>query len=717
MSFSPQRPSRRPQALALPLLAGVLLLLLISGLFAATDTDYTRHRNRLLASVIRHQVSQHYSAKAIDDNLSRDAFQLYIKQLDSQKRFLLDDDVRTLRRFEEKIDDEVLSGDFVLVQRAEQLFGQGIAQAERMVREILAQPFDFSVAEDYETDPDKLLYCRSELELKERWRRDLKFRVLTRYLAIIEEQQYPNPAAVPRDKRIQYEQQARDKVLKQHNDYFTRLRQDTAQDQYDRYLNAFARAFDPHTGYLPPQSKEDFDISMRGSLEGIGATLRDDEGFIKVVKVIPGSPAARQGQLQADDIIAAVAQGGGEPVDLTDMRLRDAVALIRGKKGSEVRLTVRRAGHKALVIPIIRDVVVIEDSFVKSAVLSDPPSGRRYGYIKIPSFYRDFEEHRSGAAARNSTDDVRAALAQLNRQGIVGLILDLRNNGGGALTDAVGIAGLFIEQGPIVQVRSSGGASRVLEDSDPSIAYRGPLVVMVNQFSASASEIVAGALQDYRRAVIIGSEHTHGKGTVQVIVNLDDSVPLANMNRYLPLGAMRLTTQKFYRVSGESTQYRGVVADITLPDRQQFNKFGERYLDFSLPWDTIPSVKYRSWSPAVADLERLRAQSRERVARSADFAKISQVAQTLKGRMENTRQSLNLDTVYKERQELGSEMGGSSPHGDMSGDEDGKNTAARGNESEHQRMLRVLGSDPYALEARTILFALIDTPAGVLTLR
>ena len=717
MSFPTRHARRRTRALALPLLAGILLLVLISGLFAATDPDFVRHRNRLLASVIRHQVGQHYSAKPIDDALSKDAFQLYIKQLDTQKRFLLDDDVRSLRRFEGEIDDEILSGDFVLVRRAEQLFGQGIGRAERVVREILAQPFDFTAAEEYETDPDKLFFCRSELELKERWRRDLKYRALMRYLAIIEEQQYPSPEAVPRDKRLQYEQQARDKVLKQHTDYFTRLRQDTAQDQYDRYLNAFARAFDPHTGYLPPQSKEDFDISMRGSLEGIGATLRDDEGFIKVVKVIPGSPAARQGQLQADDIIAAVAQGGSEPVDLSDMRLRDAVALIRGKKGSEVRLTIRRAGHKPLVIPIIRDVVVIEDSFVKSAVLSDPPSGRRYGYIRIPSFYRDFDEHRAGAAARNSTDDVRAALNQLNRQGIAGLILDLRNNGGGALTDAVGIAGLFIEQGPIVQVRSSGGASRVLEDSDPTTAYRGPIVVMVNQFSASASEIVAGALQDYRRAVIIGSEHTHGKGTVQVIVNLDDSVPLANMNRYLPLGAMRLTTQKFYRVSGESTQYRGVVADIILPDRQQFNKFGERYLDFSLPWDTIPSVKYQPWSQFDADLERLRALSRERVATSADFAKISQVAQTLKGRMENTRQSLQIDTVFKERQELGTEMGGNSPHGDMSGEEDGKGGPARGNETEHERMLRLLGTDPYALEARTILFNLVDGSKRVPALR
>ena len=591
---------------------------------AANEPDFVQNRTRVLTYVLRQQVSHHFSGKAIDDALSRNAFQLYLKQLDFQKRYLLDGEVRQLRAYELQIDDEMLSGRIQLVPLAGRLMDQAVARAERLVRQILELPFDFTVAEDYETDPDKLAFCRSETELKERWRKELKYRVLTRYLTLAEDEGFATPAAVPREKRSVLEKQAREKVLKQHNDFFARLHQETEQDQYDRYLNAFARAFDPHTGYLPPQSKEDFDISMRGSLEGIGATLRDDEGYIKVVKIIPGSPADRQGQLQADDVILAVAQGNAEPVDVTDMRLRDAVALIRGKKGSEVRLTVKRPGHKPMVIPIIRDVVIIEESFVKSTVIEDPETGRRYGYIKIPSFYRDFEEGQGGNGGRNSTDDVRSALVALKRQGIAGLILDMRNNGGGALTDAVGIAGLFIEKGPIVQVRTSGGASRVLEDQDASIEYRGPMVVLVNQMSASASEIVAGALQDYRRAVIIGSEHTHGKGTVQLIMNLDETLTLHNMSRYQPLGALRLTTQKFYRVSGESTQYRGVIPDLILPNRQQHNKFGERYLDFSLPWDVIQGVKYLPWSSGTGDLGWLRTRSQERVAKSEDFAKIRQ---------------------------------------------------------------------------------------------
>jgi len=361
-----------------------------------------------------------------------------------------------------------------------------------------------------------------------------------------------------------------------------------------------------------------------------------------------------------------------------------------------------------MVIAIIRDVVIIEESFVKSTVIEDPETGRRYGYIKIPSFYRDFEEGQGGNGGRNSTDDVRSALITLKRQGIAGLILDMRNNGGGALTDAVGIAGLFIEKGPIVQVRTSGGASRVLEDQDASIEYRGPLVVLVNQMSASASEIVAGALQDYRRAVIIGSEHTHGKGTVQLIMNLDETLTLHNMSRYQPLGALRLTTQKFYRVSGESTQYRGVIPDLILPDRQQHNKFGERYLDFSLPWDVIQGVKYLPWSRDPGNLAWLRTRSQERVAKSEDFAKIRQVAQSLAERLDKTRQSLQVDVVFKERQEFGKESG---IHDDMGEDPADKN-ARQPNETDQARLLRLLGADPYAREAEAVLADMLSAGAA-----
>jgi len=687
------------------LLVPIVLLLSVSllpwdFLLAATSPGHDQNRTKLLTYVLRQNVGHHYSGKDVDDSLSRAAFDLYLKQLDFQKRFLLDGEVRQIRAYEQQIDDEIRTGRFLLVPLAERLMSQGITRAERFVREILAKPFDFTVAEEYETDPEKLVFCRTDAELKERWRKELKYRVLSRYLILAEDEGFASPSAIPVEKRGKIEQQAREKVLKQHGDYFVRLHQDTVQDQYDRYLNAFARAFDPHTNYMPPQSKEDFDISMRGSLEGIGATLRDDEGYIKVVKVIPGSAADRQGKLQADDVILAVAQGSGEPVDLSDMRLRDAVSMIRGKKGSEVRLTVKRAGHKPFVIPIIRDVVIIEESFVKSTVIENSAGGHRFGYIKIPSFYRDFDETRGGKEGRNSTDDVRAALVSLKRRKIDGLVLDLRNNGGGALTDAVGIAGLFIENGPIVQVRSAGGSTKVLDDQDPSIEYSGPMVVLVNQFSASASEIVAGALQDYRRALIVGSEHTHGKGTVQVIMDLDDTLFLRNMDRYLPLGAVRITTQKFYRVSGDSTQYRGVVPDIILPDRQKHNKFGERYLDYSLPWDSIGAVSHADWSKRQLDLNGLLKQSQQRVDTDPDFIEIRRVADALAERLDNTRQSLRIDTVFRERKEIN---GGKSPHGgDMFEDEAAKNERKPG-ETEAARLLRLVRDDPYARESMAIL--------------
>jgi carboxyl-terminal processing protease len=678
---------------------------------AATGPDFDQNRTRLLTYVLRQQLGHHYSGKAIDDDLSRAAFKLYLKQLDYQKRFLLDGEVRQMRAYELLIDDEIRNGRTELEPLAERLMSQGTARAERIVHEILAKPFDFSANEDYETDPDKLVFCRTEEELRERWRKDLKYRVLSRYLTLVDEGGYASPSAVPKDKFAELEQQAREKVLKQHNDYFARLRQDTVQDQYDRYLNAFARAFDPHTNYMPPQSKEDFDISMRGSLEGIGATLRDDEGYIKVVKVIPGSAADRQGKLQADDIILAVAQGDAEPVDISDMRLRDAVALIRGKKGSEVRLTVRRAGHKPFVIPIVRDVVIIEESFVKSAVVDDPDSGRQYGYIKIPSFYRDFEETRGGNGGRNSTDDVRSALESLKSEKIAGIILDLRNNGGGALTDAVGVAGLFIGSGPIVQVRSSGGATKVLDDQDPSLEYGGPLIVLVNQFSASASEIVAGALQDYRRALVVGSEHTHGKGTVQVIMNLDETLTLRNMSRYLPLGALRLTTQKFYRISGDSTQYRGVVPDIVLPDRQKNSKFGEKYLDYSLSWDTIAGVPHADWPAGAVNVGSLVEQSRKRVDASKEFTEIRRVAETFAERVENTRQSLQLERVYRERKDL--EAGSKGVHGEVMGEEEAGKGDRKPGETDQARLLRLVKEDPYVRESMAILDDLLrrDSPA------
>jgi carboxyl-terminal processing protease len=686
-------------------------LVLPAPMSATTPEESDQNRARLLTYVLKRQVENHFSGKEIDDELSQAAFRLYVKQLDYQKRLLLAEEVDQLKIFEDRIDDEVKSGRVILAPFAFRLLGNSIARAEKIMEKVLENPMSFDVDERYETDPEKLAFCEDEEALAERWRQDLKYRTLSRYLNLFEDEAIENPLQASEEQQVAKELEAREKVRKQYREYFDRLKKETLRDHYDRYLNSFARSFDPHTTYMPPQSKEDFDISMRGSLEGIGATLREEDSYIKVVKVIPGSAADRQGQLQGNDIILAVAQGEDEVVDVTDMRLRDAVALIRGKKGTEVRLTIRRQGLKPFVIPIVRDVVIIEESFVKSAVITNPETDNRYGYIKIPSFYRDFETTRNGGKGRNSTEDVKAAIKSLNRDELSGLILDLRNNGGGALTDAVGIAGQFLGAGPIVQVRDGNGDSKVLYSYNKKVVYRGPMVVLVNSFSASASEIVAGALQDYGRAVIVGSEHTHGKGTVQVIMDLDKSLTLRNMREYMPLGALKMTTQMFYRVSGESTQYRGVVPDIILPDRNRYNEYGERYLDYSLPWDSIDEVEHQDW-PAI-DLVELKEKSSTRVAESEDFAELQRIAEAMRERIEDSHQSLLLTDVLQEREELQGMSEG--PHGapgnedddaDKEEDEDDDRTAT-------EKLIETVLEDTYAKESMAILDDMVLQQAKV----
>ena len=439
--------------------------------------------------------------------------------------------------------------------------------------------------------------------------------------------------------------------MKTYDQFFSRIAQEKEAETYERVFNAVTHAFDPHTDYMPPLNKEDFDISMSGSLEGIGATLKEDENHIKVVSIIAGSPASRQGQLQAEDIILKVGEGAGEPVDIIGMRVADAVRLIRGKKGTEVRLTISKPDGKVLVIPIVRDIIQIEETFVKSTTIKNEKTGDSFGYIKVPSFYRDFEKTRNGGGGRNSTDDVKAELTNLKSQNIKGLIIDLRNNGGGALTDAVRIAGLFIKTGPVVQIKSSDGKTTTLEDNDPDIAYTGPVVILVNRLSASASEILAGALQDYSRAVIIGGEHTHGKGTVQTMIDLDNYIPFRNMDEYKPLGALKLTIQKFYRISGASTQFRGVVPDLVLPDVMSGLKTGEQYIDFAMPWDTVKPVAFTKWPKCGPDISELREKSLKRAASDKGLIDMKAEALSLEEKRKNTLKSLNIDDVRKEIEE------------------------------------------------------------------
>jgi carboxyl-terminal processing protease len=686
--------------------------------------DFDDNRAKLVSYVLRQDLSwHHFSHKKIDDDLSKAAFQLYLKQLDFQKRFLLKADVEALQSYKLLIDDEVNQGDLELPKVGARLIEQRVREVKEMVQVILAEPFAFSKTEFLETDPEKLDYCVTPEELRDRWRRILKVQVLTRYLDLLEDQasdtattSTPGTQAVKATPAA-LRQEARDKVQVTVQNLLSRMLKETPQEHYDRFFNAVTRAFDPHTNYMPPATKEDFDISMRGSLEGIGALLREEGGYLKVVRVIPGSAADRQGHLQAEDIILKVAEAGGEPVDVTDMRIREAVSLIRGKKGTEVRLTVRKPDGTQEVIPIIRDVVQIQETFVKAATLRDDKSGNTYGYIKIPTFYRDFEKTRDGGQGRNSTDDVKAELDTFTSQQVSGVILDLRNNGGGALTDAVSIAGLFIETGPIVQVESSHGKLDVLSDVDPSISYAGPLVVLVNKFSASASEILAGALQDYGRAIIMGGEHTHGKGTVQTIINLDRGLSLQNMQKYLPLGALKLTIQKFYRVSGASTQYRGVVPDVILPDRLQHVESGEQYLDYSLPWDVVKPTPHAKWAADGIDLALVSAKSRQRVAADPDFIDMQAEAERADERREKTRISLNMADMQRERQEARARLK-KTPAGFHGHNDDEEQPGERSELTEaekRQKWTEELSADPYVEEGMAVLSDIVSVSSNLIS--
>jgi carboxyl-terminal processing protease len=432
----------------------------------------------------------------------------------------------------------------------------------------------------------------------------------------------------------QLEIEARESTLKNYDDFYERLGDFDHTDWFATYLNSITQAFDPHTTYLPPRLKKDFDESISGKLEGIGAQLSYKNDYTKVVRLISGGPAWRAGELEVGDIILKVAQGDGEPLDIVGMRLRNAIEFIKGKKGTEVQLTLKKIDGSFQVISIIRDIVELEDTFVKSSIIEK--DGKKFGVINLPKFYIDFNDRK----ARNCAKDMAIEIERLKKENIDGVLIDLRNNGGGSLPAVVEMAGLFIKDGPIVQVKYKGEKPIVQKDRDRSILWNGPMVVLTNEFSASASEIFAAALQDYKRAVIIGSKQTYGKGTVQSSMNL---------NRYYnydsDLGGLNLTIQKFYRINGGSTQLEGVKPDIILPSRYRYMDIGEKDYDNPLSWDQIPKANYDTWDN-YSNLDNVVSRSVERINTKPQFLLIEKNAKWLKKAQEDTTIYLNYD-VYK----------------------------------------------------------------------
>ena len=677
----------------------ISFFLFSSALAKVMPVEFDTGRNRLIAYMISHQLSaQHFAHEPFDDKLSQAAFDLYIKQLDPRKRFLLTSDVAQLSKFATTIDDELSRGRITLPDVGMQLMTTRVTEIQGIVDGIMDSGFDPNLEEYLETDAKKRKHPATIAELQERWRLTLKLEVLDSYLEAVEEtnkkrekDNKPLLEQTPVDKDSW--DVAMSKVRKKTHNYLKRLLQITRQEYYNNFFDVVARAFDPHTGYMAPTSKEDFDIHMRGSLEGIGALLRQEDGHIKVVRIIPGSAAEAQGQLQAEDVIMAVSEKDGEAVDISAMRIREAVSYIRGPKGTEVRLTVTRADGSRLVIPIVRDVVKLEETYVKSTVLKDA-AGSKIGYIRIPSFYRDFAANRNGEKSRNVTDDTRSELHTLKEKGISGLILDLRNNGGGSLADAIDVSGLFLSEGPMVQVKNSQGMIRVLEDEDKNIVYNGPMIVLVNQFSASASEILAGAMQDYGRALIVGGAHTHGKGTVQTLLDMNRNLPLLHLKKYDDLGHIKLTIQKFYRINGGSTQYKGIVPDLVLPSMLDHLETGEQYMDNSLPWDKVTGVDYTAWNGARFDVKAARQQGEKYAAADKKFQKIKEESLKAKQRKEETMTADYLAGVIREREELERAREEARAAGVLDEHEDDEEKDSKGNKKKKD-LDEQLAGDPY----------------------
>ncbi|MEM7551091.1 MAG: carboxy terminal-processing peptidase [Bacteroidota bacterium] len=604
-------------------------------------------KNAILLRILVQGLQQaHFEPKEIDNDFSKSVFELYLKKVDVNKLFLTKKDYEKLKSYQYLIDDQVNGGTFQFLDLSYEILSNRISQVKTFYNEALADPFDFKENESMEFDFEKIPYAEDEEALKDRWRKFSKYYTLSRlYDLNVTSSDLSNEKK--KNSFKENEAVAREKVKENFDDWFSRLEKLEKRDRLSDYLNAITGVFDPHTVYYAPKAKQDFDIEFSGKLEGIGARLQEKDGYITVESIVPGSASWRQGDLETGDRILKVAQDGEEPVDIVGMRIDDAVQLIRGKKDTKVILNVMKIDGLIQDIPIVRDIVIFEQTYAKSALIEEGDD--RVGYIKLPSFYADFNA--SEGEGRRCAVDVRKEIIKLKGEGAESLILDLRNNGGGSLADVVEMAGLFIEQGPVVQVKSRGAAPLVLEDEDPTVYYDGPLIILVNSFSASASEIMAAAMQDYGRAVIIGSgNHTFGKGTVQRQINFDDV--LRGYNEIKPFGSIFLTTQKFYRIDGSTNQLKGVKPDIALPDRYTFIDYGEKDLDYPIPWDEIRPADFNKSELSPEEIAAVKELSMSRVESNPKFQLVYENAENLKVQRDKTEYTLNYNDYKAERERL-----------------------------------------------------------------
>lgn len=630
----------------------VLILLVVGASFLTFQSlgkdqhmvDPPDRYSKIMQLVGRMLADGHYSPQALDDEFSKKVFKRYLEELDPEKNILLQQDVELLKVYETSIDEEIKGSPVVFFKKSAKVFNSRMEEAALLYGKLLASPFNFSKKEEVQLDGDKLDYTTTLKEREERWRKKLKFMVLERYVDAVNQQEKAKGkegVLIKADSTM--EREARDKVRIAMNRTFDRLRlKFSDDDKFNLLVNTITTTMDPHTEFMPPVDKRYFDEEMSGQFYGIGATLQYDDGNIKITSVVTGSPAYKSGQLVAGDIIQKVAQAGEEPVDLTGFMVTDAVKVIRGKKDTEVRLTIKKMDGTVKEVTLIREKIVQDESYARSAVIKEGDSN--YGYIYLPEFYADFDDPNGPRCFT----DVAKELEKLKKENVDGIVFDLRSNGGGSLYDVVQMAGLFIPEGPIVQVKDRDGKPNVLRDKDRSVIYDGPLVVMVNEFSASASEIFAAAMQDYGRAIVIGSSSTFGKGTVQRNIGLDPNFGYSMSNA--ELGTIKLTLQKFYRINGGSTQLNGVNPDIVIPDNFEYMKVREKDTKEALPWDQINKASYITWTPDY-DLTTIKKMGENRIATDTIFQLIRQHASWL-AEQNDKSYSLQIEQYKKEQEQI-----------------------------------------------------------------
>lgn len=593
----------------------------------------------LIRTVLDGLTRLHFQPKEVDDAFSQNFYNLYLQDIDGGKRFFTKAEINQFETYNMQLDDQAKNGSFEFFNLTIDVLDRSIVKTQKWYREILSKPLDFSKPDLLETDGKKLGWAKDDVELRLRWEKWMKSEVLGRVVEEQEKQEKPDF----KDKKKSFEtleKEQREKVLDNYDKWFKRLQKADRMRRLEVYINAMTNVFDPHTGYFSPKEKENFDILMSGKLEGIGARLQSDGEKTSVTEIVPGGPAWKQGDLQAKDIIVKVAQQNEEPIDVMGWEIDDVVSKVRGPKGTKVTLTIQKPDGSEKEIVITRDVVIMEEGFAKSLLLNAEANTDKIGYIFLPKFYADFTPQGLTSCAV----DVAKEIEKLKQENVRGIILDLRGNGGGSLRDVVQMSGLFIEEGPIVQVKSRSRKPEIMEDNDPRVQWAGPLVVMVNGFSASASEILAAAMQDYGRAVIVGSNGTYGKGTVQRFVDLDNATGDESVK---PLGEMKLTVQKFYRITGKTTQLDGVAPDIVLPDFYNLLEIGERENEYPLQSNTIDAVPFNQKTYQIANIGKLQANSKMRVNADATFNKIQENAMRLRKQKDQSTYPIQLDAYRK----------------------------------------------------------------------